>query len=444
MSEILIRNDAKTSSSPLCRWIRAFMQCILLGVNTTSPKSEESAEQGFVSMSTYFNRILRTGLPRSTPLLLLITLICVLFKHCNSRCLSMVRRNKLGTNTRFIFSTPRCGGFNNQLISIYNAIYCAQTHNFTLVLPLIYENVRFDTNMLGEGPYPFEDYFNVSALRRVVRCVTPAELDEIGLPCDKIYVFKSSTPFLRWREWLQSRNEVLKIRSLYRKQRLISEHYAKRFKIGVRNSRHFTSSNIDVKCVDDTVCTNFTGMGPYSKYELSGQGYDIRTSSRFRSIRSAFQPSFPVTDIAQQARLQLPARYNAIHVRRGDYTYKCAALRKQCERFGRQAFYQSASTIIKRVRQLPSPTLPLFVSSTHHHEVSEMLTNHSPKLIFMEDIRLPNDVQWLRKRIDIMSLVSQIIASEAEEFVGNRFSSYSAEINNLRYLRKNNSRLRFF
>lgn len=346
---------------------------------------------------------------------------------------------------RFLFTVPKCGGFNNQLSSVYKAVLCAKQQNRTLVLPFMYENVRYDASIMGEGPYPFEDYYNITHLRSFVKCVTPFELDNIGLSCRSLYLLKSAIPFCRWAHWLRGQDDfILRLKAFYKMPRLVSEHYARRYQLRTRYIRQFDLWRRNVSCITDSLCTNSTILGTFSEYRESGQGYDIRRSLHFRSIRSAFRPSALVDELSRSARLQLPVRYNSLHIRRGDYAFKCTAMRRECRDFGPEAFYQSPYTIIKAIRSLHRPNLPLFVSSTHDQEVSEALRYYNLTIFFMKDIQFTGKLQWVKSRVDLVSMVSQIVASEAEEFIGNRFSSYTAEINNMRYIKNSSAVLQFF
>lgn len=345
---------------------------------------------------------------------------------------------------RFLFTVPKCGGFNNQLSSIYKAVLCAKQQNRILVLPFMFENVRYDASIMGEGPYPFEDYYNITHLRSFVKCATPFELDKIGLPCRSLYLLKSSIPFCQWTHWLRGEDDfILRLKAFYKIPRLVSEHYARRYQLRTRYIPQFELGRRNVSCITDSLCNNSTKLGIFSEYGKSGQGYDIRRSFHFRSIRSAFRPSALVEELSSSARLQLPVHYNALHIRRGDYAFKCAAMRRECKEFGPEAFYQSPYTIIKAIRSLNRPNLPLFVSSTHDQQVFEALQCYNLTLFFMKDIRFTGKLQRARSRVDLISMVSQIVASEAQEFIGNRFSSYTAEINNMRFM-KNNSDVRHF
>lgn len=330
---------------------------------------------------------------------------------------------------KYLWLTPRLGGFNNQLITIYEALNCARIHGRIPVLPLMYENGRQDTSMEGWGPYPFEDYFDMSAAHSFLRGTTPAELDIVGLPCQTIY-FSTCTHFKA---------------SAYRIPRLLQQQYAYRYSVLLKFLPVF---NYPVKytCVDDSMCRRIDAkaLGEYSVYEEAGQGYNIRKSPILQELRAILKPSFVITEIANMVVQLLPTLFNAVHIRRGDFSSKCAELPQICRRFGNSSMIQSGEDIAQKIEEFQSPDLPLFVATTHPGECRRLLQKLEVQLFFMEDFALPPHVQWAKSRTDILSFAEQVIASHAEQFIGNRFSSFSTEIKNLRYLRNESDTLNFF
>eukprot|EP00171_Calliarthron_tuberculosum_P003879 IDg3879t1 len=188
---------------------------------------------------------------------------------------------------RLLWSTPRSGGFNNQLISIYEGIRCAQLLGRTLVLPLMFENVRNDTTTKGVGPFPFEDYFNVEALSAVVRVTTPAELEGWhGRHCSGRVLYASSKHF-----YATERRKPRLFKQQYRRllglDAVFSPKLAKAEGMLLRQSE---------PCIDDSACdarifTRTDEFGAYSDYADDGQGYSLRRSMRLKTIRAAFVPS---------------------------------------------------------------------------------------------------------------------------------------------------------
>lgn len=372
--------------------------------------------------------------------LLTLLVICLYTSRLHLRSLYKVRlvatSKPASIPDRLLFLTPRSGGFNNQLITIYTSIICARQKNRTAVLPLMFENVRYDTNFNGEGPFPFEDFFDIDALRKVVDVTTPALLQDTSLPCRNIYL-RTSAHFLKLGKlpWPVSRikREV---------PRLIAEVYAKRF--GITGVFGDPDKDGDEACIDDSFCGNAPELGTYSAYNVSGQGYNIRESKDFRLIRAAFKPSQVVMEVAEHMLSQLPSKFNALHIRRGDYSYKCGQMKKECDIYGREAFFQSGGHVIRSVKKLKQPDLPVYISTTHVAECQRMLGGLENKMFFGQDLDVPEHLKWAEKRVDIMALASRIVASRAVEFIGNRFSSFSSEISNMRYLRNEEDRLLYF
>lgn len=329
-------------------------------------------------------------------------------------------------NGGLLFMTPRSGGFNNQLITMYEAIHCAARHNRKVVLPLIYENVRADTSSKGKGPFPFEDYFNITEMGKNIALTTPADLDIIGLPCDTIY-YGTSKHFKA---------------NAARIPRLLKQQYKKRYLANLSFVEDFRHAK-RYKCVDDSLCDPPKEFGSYSDYENSGQGYDIRASRSLKNIRMEFHPSNTVKSIASQVMGAIGEKYNAMHIRRGDFNTKCKELPEICDQFGNDSFIQSVKCLREKSNEM-NQKLPLFISTTHPEECRELFDSVTEQVYFMEDFPLPPGTEWAAKRTDIIAFASQIVASHAEEFVGNRFSSYTTEINNMRYLRDPKDRRNFF
>lgn len=320
---------------------------------------------------------------------------------------------------RFLWSTPRSDGFNNQLISIYEAINCARQLGRRLVLPVMFENVRYDT--AKKGPYPFTDYFDVNALKRVVPVVTLKDLEE-KVPCKHVLYSSSQLP------------------------PLYTSYYIDKFKISVTLDMN-AWRNEQEPCIDDSVCMDEReGLGDYSNYARGGQGYDARLVPQFKMIREGLQPHPDIMALAQSGLDILGERFNAIHLRRGDYSKKCSQMTETCARFGPEAFYQSTEHVTRTLGPLIEPNLPLFVSTTHREEGETVLKGFSfpSRTVYMEDVPIPSHIAWMVNRTDMIGLASQVIASRAVQFVGNRFSSYTSEINSMRFLRNGTMERLFF
>lgn len=96
---------------------------------------------------------------------------------------------------------------------------------------------------------------------------------------------------------------------------------------------------------------------------------------------------------------------------------------------------QSPNWIKAKVSQFRNPQLPLFISTTHPYECRQLFITRVLQLLFRDDYKVSKSLTWTLERTVLISFTSQVVAAQTQEFVGNRFSSYTTEINNLRYLR---------
>ena len=325
---------------------------------------------------------------------------------------------------RFMWMRPRSGGFNNQIQSIYYAIACAMTENYTFVLPHMFENVRQDTNFNGEGPYPFVDYLEKKELGALMNVVEPHEAAKLtrGRNCT-----------IRTRQRVEQYSQTTRLFSIYCEE------------LGVCAERVRKVEDTDL-CVDQTVCPRNSLLGAYSLYNSTGQGFSVKRSALLQNIVMHLHPSDVVLAIARRGRDMIGGPYNALHVRRGDYRTKCTRMEKLCEEYGEESMYQSIDTIVRTLGVFKNVSLPVFVSSTHGSEVKASLEEAgvNKPIWIMEDFEMLPEVEKYVNRTDIVSLASQIIAIHADNFVGNRFSSYTTEINNRRLIRDSNAELNFF
>lgn len=332
---------------------------------------------------------------------------------------------------KLLWLTPRTGGINNQLISVYEAFHCARKYHRKVVLPLIFENVRADTTAQGTGPYPFQEYYDLEKLRDIARITTLDELESNGIPCNKLF-FSTSRHFMA---------------SSRRIPRLIKQHYTKRFPINDTFISHTDiAKNKHRTCWDDSLCSrsDLSEFGAYSDYMESGQGYNIRKSSTFLRIREAFQPALYIIEIAEGFLTRFKKPFNAIHLRRGDFLMKCAELPTACDEYGYNAFVQTKEYITIKLGQFRKPQLPLFITTTHKEDCQFLLQDVGVPLLFLEDFYASHAQKLAINRTEILSVTSQVVATEAEEFIGNRFSSFTTEINNMRYLKGKREQLKFF
>lgn len=387
-----------------------------------------------------YHKVLKRRLRRRLCAAALILLLFVWFVPASLYKSTIPASATRPVSERLLWSTPRSGGFNNQLIGVYESIRCAQALNRTLVLPFIYENVRNDTSSKGYGPYPFEDYFDVSALAAIVRATTPADLMRAGGPqCAGYVLYTNSAHFYATET---------------RQPRLLKQKYKKLFGFQLKfepllSSPEHPELRVNAPCIDDSAChkalfSNPDEFGVYSNYADDGQGYSLRRSARLRSIRSAMQPSETVRMIAGSMLEHIASEFNAVHLRRGDFDNKCDQMPKLCNLYGAESLWQTSEGLEARVTGFERPELPLFVSTTHPDESRELLKRISAPLVFMKDIPIPEGLEWATDRTDIVAFASQIVASHSVQFIANRFSSYSTTINYMRIMRNNSVKLLFF
>lgn len=356
----------------------------------------------------------RTLLQVLLPLSIAAAMSSVLFfQQWQHSSQSVIRVNPL-----LLWSSPRPDGFNNQLISLYSAITCATHLGRTLVLPHMYENVRYDAKR--QGPFPFTDYFNITRLAMVANITSPTNvLSQRYRVCRHIVYREKDVPF-------------------------VLDYYKTALGIPLQHADAVASPNTE-SCIDDSLCNPAWDrqLGPYSAYNATGQGYDVKASPNFRRIRTALQPHRDVLSLAESWQAQMGTRYNAMHIRRGDYARKCASMKKECATFGPNAFFQSPIRLVNGVDQFDE-RLPLFVSTTHDEECSVIFNETGIVLWFANDFDVPEDLSWAKQRVDMLALASQVLASRAEQFMANRFSSFSSEVNHMRQLRNSSSVLMFF
>lgn len=338
----------------------------------------------------------------------------------------------LRSRRNFLFITPRDDGFNNQRITIAEALYCASQSGAVAVLPLIFANTRYGTKV--EGPYLFRDYFDLSALAtsRVANFTTPdvlyaAHLDSCridALPGGPTRVIDALTAIYNW----------------------------PRAGVPHARDRKRSMSSLPSQCRASSRCQIKYGspqvFGTTKDYERWGQGYSLEASPAFRRVRAALRPSSTVLAIAATLVGAMDGPYNAVHLRRSDYKKKCLSMRAECRKFGEYSMYVPSSAVVQKVRELPNPSLPLFVATEDKRWAQKMLR---PKLaaenvtVFLaQEVQLPPDLEDYVGRIDMLSFATQVAASKAECFIGNRFSSFSSEIFNERILRGVDTRKRFF
>lgn len=385
---------------------------------------------------------------------------------------SLVSRPSSEHFTKYVWITPRSDGFNNQLISVYEGLLCAAVLNRTAVLPYLFENVRKDTT--PSGPYPFEDYFDLGPLTTAGFHPPVTTVPVLRRALDNVSGIVSTwTLFLR--RWQRKPNfhHICHDGRLYHAEHKSFLHGLPVLRFYARRSfRHLqlfnmtssatgrhtpaqTGANLKkpehtfhLQCIDDSLCpSNHIQLGPYSDYRVHGQGFDIRLSPTFHYMRRRLHPAQPIRDLAKAwIKTEIGEKFNAMHVRRSDYLEKCRSDVELCRMFGKSAVVQSEKTLLQTLKRFSNQTLPVFVSTTDVKACKRILSKEKVdvRVVYMQDFGVPTEYQRLRTRTDQLSLASQVVASYANEFVGNRFSSYTSEINNMRYVRNGEQAMMFF
>lgn len=326
---------------------------------------------------------------------------------------------------KYLFVTPRDDGFNNQRINLAEAFFCAAATGRVAVLPPIFSNSRYGT--VPKGPYHFSDYFDMQALTqaRIANFTTPDTLHATGIRCT-----------IETQEGKPHR--VLgALRSAYGWRR-------RDIRVGekVGNPPCMSSRLCRIRYSGDTV------FGPGNNYEKSGQGYSMDESKKFYRVRAALRPSSTVLAISREFRNAIPGPFNAVHLRRSDYKDKCKQMKAVCEKFGADSMYTTSKSVVVKVLNLENPNLPLFVATEDcawvRRELRPLFDTFNVSVYLAQEVELPSNLQIYADRVDLISFATQVVAGDAEEFVGNRFSSFSTEISNERVLNGVNASKKFF
>jgi hypothetical protein len=86
------------------------------------------------------------------------------------------------TSHGYLITSIRSDGFNNQLMSMYNAMAMAMELNRTWVLPWFMQGFQYHTK--PHGPWPFEDFFDVDNINRAsggrLRVITVDDFLKVG------------------------------------------------------------------------------------------------------------------------------------------------------------------------------------------------------------------------------------------------------------------------
>lgn len=195
---------------------------------------------------------------------------------------------------------------------------------------------------------------------------------------------------------------------------------------------------------------------------------------RYGAVVAAVAPAPPIA-AAAAAMAAAVGPYNAAHIRRGDYSSKCREMPTECATFGRNAFVPSAAHVVAVVTggRLRRPRLPLFVATDTpkwvRKELAPALSAVNVSVVLPAALRGvltkryagqrrlrrqtagrdadaaatdkndsdPLDVMaaagMMRNRLsgaapDQWAVAEQVVAVGAVDCVGNRFSSFSADV----------------
>ena len=98
------------------------------------------------------------------------------------------------------------------------------------------------------------------------------------------------------------------------------------------------------------------------------------------------------------------------------------------------SFYQDSGYVLSRLDEFGiGPGVPVLVCSENASEVAQELAGSSDREFWsIFDTGLVPD--RVRDRQDLVGLVERHLCARSERFVGNRYSSFSTEIRNLRTL----------
>jgi GDP-fucose protein O-fucosyltransferase len=257
---------------------------------------------------------------------------------------------------------------------------------------------------------------------RLVSFVTPDELVNRRIKCD---IYTSNMKPLQFRALNAFRNKL-------------NFGYVIAQQSGLGNAT----------CVTQHVCTEALEVadefGSYRDLRNTGTGYSVARGKTYRPLRAALKPSTFVRQYAEEILARTGSRFNAIHVRRSDFRTKdVPGVRDE---YGREAIYQSLTYIVKRVKGLQDPALPLFVASEDGSWVRKRLRPaiSGLNIVHSSEVDVPRDMKKHLGEIDIKMFAEQIVCSYAGEFIGNRVSTMTSEIVNERLLRNSSSTISFW
>lgn len=304
---------------------------------------------------------------------------------CNAACLILI---------------PRPDGFNNQLLTVYEQLAAALHINATVILPHFV--------LSKDTVVPWEFFFNTDHVKAGMRI---ASLTDVSHLCPQ-GVERPSALSPATNDWRRS---------------LLLEEYSRKFRL--RWTAPVKKKSLAGRCM--TALPEVDMGTAYSNYS-NGQGYALGAHSwnaNFTTAWGLVAPSAAMLGMRDAILDKMPPRFNAVHIRRGDYQWHCQNHPEWAEQFGNSSCWVSKDLVLRRVQEFSEPDLPLFVA-TNDPEWARTT------LLFTNLVDLPavlSNVGLDYQLPERLAVLEQLVAAYAVGFVGNRFSSFTSTIANLRW-----------
>lgn len=296
----------------------------------------------------------------------------------------------------------------------------ALKYNLNYILPPFYEFVQYRKKK-DNIPYPFNNYFSVSNNKNI-------EFINFNKILDKkiIYIVNNN-----YNELNHKISKYYKLKNKIKRVIKTNKDNLKDVLKLLSNETILISNNL----------LNHKEFGVYSDY-LYGQGWNVNKSENFKEVFKLFIPNINNQNIINIF-LNKYSIFNNIHIRRGDYNsklsemsnikYKNTTLK---DKFGINSFYQNNNYIIKYLEKNNiDNSIPIFVCSENSLKLINELNNlqNKYKFICIYNINININKQ------DIIGLIERYICSYGNIFIGNRYSSFSSDIKNIRQLTNKNT-----
>ena len=345
------------------------------------------------------------------------------FDEIYSQELSSVSFNS--TADKYLSFEPWNGGWNNRRMSLEMAFLICFLTNRTLVLP-----PKSSVHHMDASSY--EDFFNISKMMKFVSVVRWSDYEDMILlkrsrkrkvSCKSLYSTKNTLGFCRRMKAGRERSDALVnwniINSVIQIPANCTSNLATQKDIKLFaprfNSSKYLGKAFEELDIHSTVHfpQNLFGLF-YTTFYFSDRS---KRKEAYRVVRDGIQFRSSIQSLANQVVDSLGGQksYSCLHVRRGD--------------FKKSYGYLDVGNIALRVKeQLASVTYVASddLSKTFANDLQSMLTNTV--------IRTKSDFSFLSVFVDPIELgvVEQLICSQADIFIGTRFSTFSSYITRLR------------